>query len=73
MSVRSDDDFNTWFNQVSKHIYNLICVDIKDLPDNTFRLDYEEGTKYQVMADKVVRDTIWEEFYKARKHQFNLD
>lgn len=73
MTVNSDSDFNTWFNQVSKHIYHLICVDIKDLPDNTFREDFEEGTTYQVMADKVVKDTVWEEFYIARKNQFNLD
>lgn len=69
MASNNDKKFDAWLSQVDKYIYSLIQVNLYDLPDNTFRVDFEEGYTYQKMADKVIKDTEWEIFYFSKKNK----
>ena len=62
-------NYNLWVKQIDTYIFNLIDIHLNDLPDNTFRLDFEEGTSVIKMADKVVKDTEWENYYYAMKNK----
>lgn len=68
MSSKTEQDFYNWKQQVDDYIYDLIQVHLEDLPDNTFRLDFDAGHTYQQMADKVVEDTEWTELYWTLKN-----
>ena len=68
MSTINDSAFNSWLNKVNQQIYSVIKINIYDLPDNTFRLDFDKGTHYKIMAEKVIKDTEWEDYYYS-----NLD
>ena len=69
MSSNNDKKFYTWLSKVDKYIYSLIQVNLDELPDNTFRLDFNEGFTYQQMADKVIKDTEWEIVYFQEKNK----
>jgi hypothetical protein len=68
MSSKIEQDFYDWKQKVDNYIYDLIQVHLYDLPDNTFRLDFDAGYSYQQMADKVVKDTEWTELYWTLKN-----
>ena len=68
MNTNTDSKFNTWLNKVNQHLYSIIKINICDLPDSTFRLDFDKGTDYKIMAEKVIKDTEWEDYYYS-----NLD
>ena len=41
-------NYNLWVKQIDNYIFNLIDIHLNDLPDNTFRLDFEETIKIQL-------------------------
>ena len=45
-------------------VFNKIILD--DLPDNTFWDDWNNGLSINDMASKVVKDTLWEDYYKEQ-------
>lgn len=59
----SEQNFKSWLNLVNKHIYSKLQIHLEDLPDNSFRLDFEQGLTPHEMALKTVKDTEWEEYY----------
>ncbi len=68
----SSTNYNLWIKQIDDYIYNLIDIHLDDLPDNTFKLDFDEGISITEMADKVVKDTEWEDYYYAMKNKKNF-
>jgi len=66
MTTKFDFKFNIWVNQIEKHINKVLDINLDDLPDNTYRIDFESGMNYLEMASKVVKDTEWEEYYKLK-------
>ena len=50
MTTKSDFKFNIWINQIEKHINKILNINLDDLPDNTFRIDFESGMNYLEMA-----------------------
>jgi hypothetical protein len=69
MSSINENCFKIWVQNVDIYIYSLIDIHLDDLPDNTFRLDFESGTSIIDMAEKVLRDTEWEDYYYAMKNK----
>ena len=59
----NDIKFNKWMDLVNKHIYSKLKIYLTDLPDNTFRIDFDNNLSPKEMAKKVVKDTEWEELY----------
>ena len=69
MSSINENCFKIWVQNIDIYIYSLIDIHLDDLPDNTFRLDFESGTSIIDMAEKVLRDTEWEDYYYAMKNK----
>jgi hypothetical protein len=65
MNINNDYIFNKWLELVNRHIYSRIKINLTDLPDNTFRIDFDNGLSPEKMAQKVVKDTEWEELYST--------
>ena len=63
MSSTKDIEFNNWLKQVDNYIFSILKIHLTDLPDNTFRMDFEKGMNYKEMADKTLKDTLWEGLY----------
>ncbi len=63
MQSSNDEQFNKWLDLVNKFIYSKLKINLTDLPDNTFRIDFDDNLSPKDMAKKVVRDTEWEELY----------
>ena len=61
----NDIKFNKWMDLVNKYIYSKLKINLTDLPDNTFRIDFDNKLSPKDMAKKVVKDTEWEELYLA--------
>ena len=61
----SEQNFKTWLDLVNKHIYSKLKIELTDLPDNSFRIDFEEGLTPGEMALKTIKDTEWEEYYMS--------
>ena len=61
----NDIKFNKWMDLVNKYIYSKLKINLTDLPDNTFRIDFNNNLSPKDMAKKVVKDTEWEELYLA--------
>ena len=59
-------DFKTWFKFVDLKIKKTINISLDDLPDNTFWDDWNNGLSINDMASKVVKDTLWEDYYKEQ-------
>jgi hypothetical protein len=68
----SSTNYNLWIKQIDDYIYNLIDIHLDDLPDNTFKLDFDDGVSIIEMANKVVKDTEWEDYYYTMKNKKNL-
>jgi len=69
MSSINENCFKIWIQNIDIYIFNLIDVHLQDLPDNTFRIDFESGTSVIDMAEKVLKDTEWEDYYYAMKNK----
>lgn len=72
MDVNNDIEFNKWLKKVDNYIYSILKINLTDLPDNSFRIDFDEGMSYKDMADKTLKDTMWEELYLELKHGKNF-
>ena len=66
MNNIKDNKFNKWLDLVNKHIYSKLKITLEDLPDNTFRIDFDDGLSPKEMAAKVVKDTLWESLYNNK-------
>lgn len=69
MSSINENCFKIWVQNIDIYIYSLIDIHLDDLPDNTFRLDFNAGTSVIEMAEKVLKDTEWEDYYYAMKNK----
>mgnify|MGYP001198057407 CR=1 FL=1 len=69
MSSINENCFKIWVQNIDIYIYSLIDIHLDDLPDNTFRLDFNAGTSVVEMAEKVLKDTEWEDYYYAMKNK----
>ena len=69
MSSINENCFKIWIQNIDIYIFNLIDVHLQDLPDNTFRIDFQSGTSVIDMAEKVLKDTEWEDYYYAMKNK----
>ena len=67
MNSTNDIKFNNWLKHVDNYIFSILKIHLTDLPDNTFRMDFEEGLSFKKMADKTLKDTEWEELYQELK------
>ena len=36
--------FNNWYNKINYYINEILEISITDLPDNSYREDYDNGT-----------------------------
>ena len=63
--------FTNWYNKINYYINEILEISITDLPDNTFREDYDNGTNIFDMLKKIVRDTEWEDYFleKIKTHK----
>lgn len=69
MSSINENCYKIWVQNIDIYIYSLIDIHLDDLPDNTFRLDFNAGTSVIEMAEKVLKDTEWEDYYYAMKNK----
>jgi len=55
--------FANWYNRINYYINDILEISITDLPDNTFREDYDNDTNIINMVIKIIKDTEWESYF----------
>lgn len=49
-------DFNKWMKKVDKRVFKKFNMHLSDLPDDDFRTNWNNGIKYKIMANKILKD-----------------
>ena len=52
-----DIDFLNWMTEVENYVYSQINLSLDDLPDELYRINFDQGTTPEEMA-KVVLDNF---------------
>lgn len=51
-----DVDFIDWMNQIESFVKSITGLNLLDLPDEMYMINYEQGTTWQLMAYTVVNN-----------------
>ena len=49
--------YNEWVDKVAKIVYASIAIDLDDLPDENYRINFDDGMTPEEMA-KIITDPI---------------
>lgn len=52
-------DFELWMSQVDKKVISMSGVSVYDLPDVAFRVNFDDGTLAEEMAETALQEAGW--------------